>query len=175
MAHYAFLDENNIVVNVIVGIEETELISYFDTETGLMASLDPETYYGNKANMRCVRTSFNTIGNIHQAGKTPFRKNYAQVGNKYDEVGFFSLEKPFESWTFNTDTYLYDAPIAKPIKNQSYKNWNSEISDWENVFIPNLLDYEWDELNQRWKIVQSIDSNGILSNIGQSDYPVFLV
>ena len=65
MAHYAFLDENNIVTEVIVGIDETELIE----------GLDPETWYGNFRGQKCVRTSYN--GNI--------RYNYAGIGYSYDE------------------------------------------------------------------------------------------
>ena len=65
MAHYAFLDKNNTVTEVIVGIDETELIE----------GLDPETWYGNFRNQRCVRTSYN--GNI--------RKHYAGIGYSYRE------------------------------------------------------------------------------------------
>jgi hypothetical protein len=66
MAHYAFLDSNNIVTEVIVGINETELIE----------GLDTETWYGNFRGQRCVRTSYN--GNI--------RKNYAGIGYIYDKA-----------------------------------------------------------------------------------------
>ena len=65
MAHYAFLDDNSIVTEVIVGKDETELIE----------GLDPETWYGSYRGQKCVRTSFN--GNI--------RYNYAGVGFTYDE------------------------------------------------------------------------------------------
>ena len=66
MAHYAFLDENNIVTEVIVGIDETELID----------GLDPETWYGNYRGQTCKRTSYN--GNI--------RYNYAGKGYSYDLI-----------------------------------------------------------------------------------------
>jgi hypothetical protein len=66
MAHYAFLDENNVVTEVIVGIDETELIE----------GLDPETWYGNFRGQTCKRTSYNN--NI--------RKNYAGIGHYFDEV-----------------------------------------------------------------------------------------
>jgi len=66
MAHYAFLDDNNIVTEVITGINETELIE----------GLDPETWYGNFRGQVCKRTSYN--GNI--------RYNYAGIGYKYDDV-----------------------------------------------------------------------------------------
>lgn len=65
MAHYAFLDENNIVTEVITGIDETELIE----------GKDPETWYGEFRGQRCVRTSYN--GNI--------RKHYAGIGYTYHD------------------------------------------------------------------------------------------
>jgi hypothetical protein len=64
MAHYAFLDDNSIVTEVIVGVDETELIE----------GLEPETWYGNFRGQKCIRTSFN--------GKV--RYNYAGVGFAYD-------------------------------------------------------------------------------------------
>ena len=66
MAHYAFLDDNNIVTEVIVGKDETELID----------GLTPEEWYGNYRNQRCVRTSYN--------GKIRF--NYAGIGYTYDPI-----------------------------------------------------------------------------------------
>ena len=66
MAHYAFLDKNNIVTNVIVGIDETELIE----------GLDTETWYGNRKGLKCIRTSYN--------GK--IRYNYAGIGYTYDPI-----------------------------------------------------------------------------------------
>ena len=66
MAHYAFLDENNIVTEVIVGIDETELIE----------GKSPEVWYGEFRGQTCVRTSYN--GNI--------RGVYAGIGYSYDEV-----------------------------------------------------------------------------------------
>jgi hypothetical protein len=70
MAHYAFLDENNIVTDVITGKDENELLD----------GLDPETWYGNFRGQVCKRTSYHTHGNQHSLGGTPFRKNYAGVG-----------------------------------------------------------------------------------------------
>ena len=67
MAHYAFLDENNVVTEVITGIDETELIE----------SLDPETWYGNFRNQVCKRTSYNAATN-------GFRGAYACIGYTYD-------------------------------------------------------------------------------------------
>lgn len=66
MAHYAFLDENNYVTEVIVGKDETELID----------GLTPEEWYGNFRGQTCVRTSYN--GTI--------RYNYAGIGYSYDPI-----------------------------------------------------------------------------------------
>lgn len=81
MAHYAFLNENNIVVEVITGIDENELIE----------GLVPEVWYGNFRGLVCKRTSYNTYvdGNgisQHRDGGTPFRGKYAGIGDIYDAV-----------------------------------------------------------------------------------------
>ena len=88
MAHYAFLNENNIVTEVIAGIHETELIE----------GLNPETWYGNFRNQKCVRTSFN--GNI--------RKNYAGIGYSYsEELDAFVPPKCHEEAILNEVTCLW--------------------------------------------------------------------
>ena len=89
MAHYAFIDENNIVTEVITGIDETELIE----------GLDPEIWYGQLRGQICKRTSYN--GNI--------RKNYAGVGNTYDETrDAFIPPKPRLDAVFNEDTCRWE-------------------------------------------------------------------
>ena len=70
MAHYAILNENNVVVQVFVGKNENE--------TWKDQPMDWEAYYGGK------RTSYNTLGGVHLLGGTPFRKNYAGIGYTYD-------------------------------------------------------------------------------------------
>jgi hypothetical protein len=75
MAHFAFLDENNIVTEVIVGIDETETIE----------GKDPETWYSEFRGQTCKRTSYNTRGGVHVNGGTPFRGNYAGIGYEYRE------------------------------------------------------------------------------------------
>ena len=124
MAHYAFLDENNIVTQVIVGIDETELIE----------GLDPEIWYGNFRGQVCKRTSYNTSGNNHKTGGTPFRKNYAGIGFTYDaDRDAFIAPKPFESWLLNEDTCDWEAPVAYPTFDpedpKSY-NWDEETTSW---------------------------------------------
>ena len=86
MAHYAFLDENNMVTEVIVGIDETELIE----------GLSPEEWYGNFRGQRCVRTSYN--GNI--------RGIYAGIGYTYDEANDVFVEPAIEEITNDNQTRL---------------------------------------------------------------------
>ncbi len=91
MAHYAFLDSKNIVTEVIVGIDETELIE----------GLDPETWYGNFRGQTCKRTSYN--------GK--IRKNFAGIGYKYDsKKDAFIAPKPENSIGFNDETCQWIIP-----------------------------------------------------------------
>jgi hypothetical protein len=110
MAHYAFLDENNIVTEVIVGIDETELIE----------GLDTETWYGNFRGQVCKRTSYNN----------KIRKNYAGIGFIYDEVrNAFIAPKPFNSWILNEATCQWEAPIKRPNNNKFYK-WDENSLTW---------------------------------------------
>ena len=95
MAHYAFLDENNVVTEVIVGVDETELIE----------GLDPETWYGNFRGQTCKRTSYN--GNI--------RKNFASIGMTYDYTfDAFIAEKPYSNWVLDYEKFQWVAPTPKP-------------------------------------------------------------
>jgi hypothetical protein len=113
MAHYAFLDNNNVVIEVIVGIDENELIE----------GLDTETWYGNFRGQKCVRTSYNS----------KIRKNYAGVGFTYDETrDAFIPPKPYESWILNEDTCNWESPIPAPNDGKFYF-WNEEVKNWQQV------------------------------------------
>jgi len=77
------------------------------------------------------QTSYNTYGGQHKTGGTPFRKNYAGVGYKYDQTrDAFIPPKPFNSWTLNETTCLWEAPIDKPDDGQSY-DWNETNQTWD--------------------------------------------
>jgi hypothetical protein len=113
MAHYAFLDDNNIVTEVITGIDETELIE----------GLDTETWYGNFRGQVCKRTSYN--GTI--------RKNYAGLGFTYDsERDAFIPPKPYPSWQLIEETCQWEAPLAYPTDGFTYY-WNESNLAWELV------------------------------------------
>jgi hypothetical protein len=108
MAHYAFLDENNIVTQVITGIDETELIE----------GKNPEIWYGEFWGQVCKRTSYN--GNI--------RKNYAGIGYTYDEqVDAFIPPKPYSSWILDKVTCRWQAPVANP---DNLATWDDSSQSW---------------------------------------------
>ena len=121
MAHYAFLNEQNIVTEVITGINETELIE----------GLTPEIWYGNFRGQKCVRTSYNTSGGVHANGGTPLNKNYAGIGYTWDGTGF-AAPQPFPSWKLNADSYLWEAPIPMPTDGKLY-NWDETTLAWVEV------------------------------------------
>ena len=109
MAHYAFLGANNVVTEVITGINETELIE------GLL----PETWYGNFRGQVCKRTSYNN--NI--------RKNYAGIGYTYDTArDAFIAPKPFASWMLNEATCRWEAPM--PMPSEGMWMWDEETVSW---------------------------------------------
>ncbi len=109
MAHYAFLDENNVVTEVIVGVEETELIE----------DLSTEEWYGNFRGQKCVRTSYN--GNI--------RKQFAAIGYTYNEkADVFIAPQPFPSWKLNKK-HDWQAPVKYPDDGARYA-WDEETLTW---------------------------------------------
>ena len=108
MAHYAFLDKDNIVTEVIVGIDETELIE----------GLDPETWYGNFKGQSCKRTSYNNR----------IRKQYAGIGYKYDaDADLFISPQPYPSWLLD-DNFDWQPPT--PIPNEGLWKWDEELGNW---------------------------------------------
>ena len=107
MAHYAFLDANNVVTEVITGIHETETIE----------GLDTETWYSNFRGQVCKRTSYNN--NI--------RKQYAGIGYTYDaDADQFVAPQPFESWTLD-DNNDWQPPTPKP---DGDYYWNETTQEW---------------------------------------------
>jgi hypothetical protein len=127
MAHYAFLNENNIVTEVITGKNENE------------EGVNWEQQYGSFRGQLCKRTSYNTIGGVHQSGGTPFRKNYAGIGYFYDQTrDAFIPPKPFNSWVLNEDTCLWNAPVTMPtaeLEENQYYSWNESTLTWDIVEV----------------------------------------
>jgi hypothetical protein len=122
MAHYAILDNNNIVTQVIVGKDENETLPEGFTSW--------EQYYGGK------RTSYNTLGNQHSGNGTPFRGNYAGIGYKYDiSRDAFIPPKPYATWVLNEETFLWQAPTAMPVKDGYRYYWDDITNSWYEVLI----------------------------------------
>lgn len=112
MAHFAQIDENNIVTRVLV-IEQDVI------DTGLFG--DPNTF---------IQTSYNTHAGVHRLGGTPLRKNYAGVGYTYDvNRDAFIPPKIFNSWLLNEDTCLWESPVPMPEDNKSYR-WDEDVLAW---------------------------------------------
>ena len=105
MAHYAFVDENNIVVEVITGRDEDDLVE------GVTSW---EDYYGAFRGKRCLQTSYNTFAGQHLTGGTPFRGNYAGVGFEYrEDLDAFIPPKPplyagVADWVLNEETFSWE-------------------------------------------------------------------
>lgn len=122
MAHYAFLDANNVVVEVITGRDEG------DTTGGIT---DWEAWYASqREGLTCKRTSYNTQAGVHQFGGTPFRKNYAGIGFVYDAVrDAFIAPQTHASWTLNETTCQWEAPQPYPTDG-GYYIWSEEQLSW---------------------------------------------
>jgi hypothetical protein len=113
MAHYAQIDENNIVTQVLV------VNDYYEHTNTAQEFLSNELGLGGT----WIQTSYN--GRI--------RKNYAGIGYTYDATrDAFIPPKPYESWLLNEDTCLWEAPVPHPQDENKY-SWNEELQQWENV------------------------------------------
>ena len=112
MAHFAQVDENNIVTQVLVIDQETIDTGHFG---------DPSSF---------IQTSYNTYGGEHKLGGTPLRKNYAGIGYTYDaQRDAFIPPKQFESWVLDEDTCLWKPPVDYPTDGKIY-SWNEELQNW---------------------------------------------
>jgi hypothetical protein len=118
MSHFAQIDENNIVTQVIV-IEQDVV------DTGLFG--DPNSW---------IQTSYNTYGGVHTQGGTPLRKNYAGIGYTYDSIrDAFISPKPYNSWVLNEDSCLYEAPTPMPTDDKIY-SWDEDTTSWIEIITP---------------------------------------
>ena len=127
MAHYAVLDENNIVLQVHKGRDED------DNENLPAGCASWEEYYNAK------RTSYNTRRGVHLGedgqpdGGVAFRKNYAGIGFTYDPSrDAFIPPKPFPSWVLNEDTCQWDSPVPQPEDTRFFR-WDEDTTSWVEV------------------------------------------
>lgn len=121
MAHWAELDENNIVVRVTVGDNN-------EPDEGYQWLID-------NLGGTWKKTSYNTVAGVHANGGTPFRKNYAGIGMHYDEGrDAFIAPKPFESWSFDEDTCQWKAPTPMPTDDKLY-TWDEDTLSWIEIIF----------------------------------------
>lgn len=118
MAHYAYIDRDNIVTQVIVGKDEGE------------DGVDWEDYYG------AVRCSYNTHGNQHTHGGSPFRANYPGPGWRFDPdmgpEGSFIPPQPYPSWTLDAATALWEPPVPQPTGDGMWV-WDEASLSWQSA------------------------------------------
>jgi hypothetical protein len=120
MAHWAEIDSDNIVTRVLVVADDKEDGQKFLAEDlGLGGTWK--------------KTSYNTQGGVHTLGGTPYRKNYAGVGFKFDAAkDAFIPPKPFASWTLNATSCLWEAPTPMPTDDKRYV-WDEPTTSWKEV------------------------------------------
>jgi hypothetical protein len=122
MAHFAEIDENNIVTRVLVVGDDQE-------DRGQEFLADDLDLGGT-----WLKTSYNTQGGVHTLGGTPFRKNYAGIGYSYDEtLDAFIPPKPFASWILNEETCHWNAPVEMPVEEGKIFVWDEEIENWKEA------------------------------------------
>lgn len=136
MAHYALVDNQNIVVSVVVADQDPTSIDHLKTQA--------EDISG-----RWIQTSYNTRGNVHYnpdgtpSGQPGLRKNYAGIGFIYsDELDAFLSPKPYNSWILDETHYFWKAPIERPfivvtddLNDRRTYVWNEDKLSWEFDYV----------------------------------------
>ena len=127
MSHFAIVDENDIVTQVIRITQDV-------IDTGA---------FGDSASF--IQTSYNTFGGVHYDPETSqpsanqgkaLRKNFACIGDKYDRArNAFIKPQPFASWLLDEETCLWDAPVAQPTDGKSY-DWDETNLNWKEIVLP---------------------------------------
>jgi hypothetical protein len=140
MAHFAQLDDNNIVTGVFVVNNDVITDSNGDEQESLGQTFFRNLFSDTKTYKKC---SYNTIGNKYWSDvpnrvlgdqSKKLRANYPGVGWTYDpSADVFYEPRPFPSWNLNTTTYLWDPPVAQPAANDS-----------------DTFDWKWDESSTSW-------------------------
>jgi len=123
MAHFAQIDDNNVVTQVLV---------VSDQDAG-----DGQNFLANTLGLggTWIQTSYNTSAGVHSSGGTPLRKNYAGIGFTYDsQKDAFIPPKPYSSWILDEDKCIWNAPVAYPNDGKFY-TWNEDNQSWDEVQI----------------------------------------
>lgn len=146
MAHFAKLDLNNIVTEVLV-VNNSILLNLDGTESELKGKeflnnlLGPATW---------VQTSYNNN----------FRKQYAGIGSTYDEINdIFISPKPFNSWSLD-ENFDWQPPTPCPTDNKTY-SWNEEDQTWDEFIPPQPFNsWTWNEDEWKWEAPTPMPADG---------------
>jgi len=134
MAHFAQIDNNNIVTQVIVVADADTADAQGNHMESIGIAFCQRLIGGN-----WKQTSYNTLGGVHTNGGTPFRKNYAGLGYTYDAGrDAFIPPQPYASWVLNESSCLWNPPVAMPSdagqgEPPKMYNWNEETKAWDVV------------------------------------------
>lgn len=136
MAHFAKISENNIVLNVLT-LNDKDMLDENENSSELVGQQYLQKHNNWPAHL-WIQTSYNTLNNQHKLNGTPFRGNYAGIGDIWDSVNnIFIIPKPFNSWILNLNKARWESPIGdapeltEEERNQGKKySWNEEILNW---------------------------------------------
>ena len=134
MAHYAQIDSNNIVTQVIVVADADTADAQGNHMESIGIAFCQRLIGGN-----WKQTSYNTQGGTHTNGGTPFRGNYAGIGYTYDPTNdVFYAPQPYPSWTISAPTWTWTPPVPYPTdvgtkESPKRYNWDEETRTWDLV------------------------------------------
>ena len=138
MANFAKIDDNNVVLTVL-HVDDKDVLNSDGVETESVGQAYLETHNNWPAD-KWIQCSYNTRGGVHALDGTPFRANYPNIGDKWDSTNsIFHQTQPYESWTLNTTTGLWEAPVTKPDTDCTHSD-GTTIKD----------SYAWNEDNREW-------------------------
>lgn len=134
MAHFSKLNEQNEVIAVVY-MDNSIITDENGVEQESLGQAHLEKHHYWPAHL-WKKTSLYTSANTHQAGRTPFRKNYGGVGMIYDAVNdcFKPKQSPYPSWVFDEASARYLPPVAMPDDGREY-HWNESTQTWDKISI----------------------------------------
>ena len=153
MAHFAKLGSNGKVIQVLT-LDNKDMLNADSVEDESVGQQYLETHNNWPAQM-WIQTSYNTSGNQHSGGGTPFRGNYAGIGYTWDEdTQIFWPKKPFPSWVKDTATASWKSPIGDAPALTAEQEAQNTPAD-ENTPATHGWSYVWNEANQSWDLTDT--------------------
>ena len=129
MAHFAKLDENNIVIGVHV-VHNNEVTDKFGQEDEELGVNFLKKIWGADTNWK--QCSYNTLAGVHELGGTPFRKNYPGKGFQYDPAKDAFIDgSPYPSWIFDETSCTWKSPVPRP--EEGKQDWDEASGTWKEV------------------------------------------